>query len=72
MSNYITTLKIEAKTADELEEKLNMDLKGFTLLSVYGMNNRHYAWLQLPVGVKAKVLKQKTIVTNSKKEKVKI
>ena len=72
LSNHPNIIHIEAKSAKQLEETISKINKAFTILSIYGMNNRHYAWLSFHTGVKKKILRTKTTLIESKKEKVKL
>lgn len=72
LSIHPNIIKLEAKSADDLELQLGQINKAFTPLAIYGMNGRHYAWLSLLLGVKKKVVKSKFRVSKSKTEKVKL
>lgn len=72
LSLHPNIIKLEAKSAQELEDAVNSIRKAFTPLAFYGMNGRHYAWLSMHQGVKKKVVKVKTKITENKQSKVKI
>lgn len=72
LSNHPNIVKFEARSAEELEEIFSRIDKAFTPISIYGMNGRHYAWISLHAGIRKKVVKTNTIVSESKKENVKL
>lgn len=72
VSNHPNIIKLEAKSADQLEQMIAQIDKAFTPISIYGMNSRHFAWLSLHTGLKKKVVKTKTKVSNNTKIKEKI
>ena len=67
VSNHPNIIKLEAKSAEQLEEMLSQIDKAFTPISIYGMNSRHYAWISLHTGIKKKVVKTKVKISENKK-----
>ena len=72
LSLHPNIIKLEAKTADDLELQINSINAAYSIVSIYGMNNRHYAFLSMHQGVKKKVVRSKVRTSLSKKEKVKL
>ena len=70
--NVSNIIMIRAKTPEALEEMLANQKVGFNVISIYGMGDRHYAWLSLQLGVKKKVVKAKVRVQTAKQEKIKL
>lgn len=72
LNSHPNIIKLEARSADQLEEMFSQIDKAYTPLAIYGMNNRHYAWISLHTGIRKKKVRTKTTVSEHKKEKVKI
>jgi hypothetical protein len=72
VSNHPNIIKLEAKSADQLELMIGEIDKAFTPIAIYGMNSRHYAWLSFHTGVKKRIVKSKTKISESKKVNTKI
>lgn len=72
LSSHPNLIKLEARDATQLETMLSEIEKAYSVIAIYGMNNRHYAWISLHTGLKKRVVKSKVRSTDAKREKVKI